>query len=146
MVSRFSAVWWQFLDLSDPSSLEFELQEWKLESDDNINNPGIFSPRQEVIYHVEKATVASGLVNALPEGTIHGTFIGSSTKTYSYSRSVYSIMDFLGSVGGLYGILQLIANFFVSQINGYDFFNKLTTLVLFAKPTKLIFCQKFSLA
>ena len=147
MVSRSTAVQWLFLDPTERSSLELELQEWKIESDDDINNPGIFSPRQETIYHVERATVAPGLNLVYPEGIIHSMIIGSSTKTYSYSRSVYSILDFLGSVGGLYGIFQLIANFFVSHINGYNFFNKLTTLVLFAKPTnQLNLCRKFSLA
>ena len=53
----------------------------------------------------------------------------------NFSRSVYSILDYLGDVGGLFDGLTLIASALVAPFSGYRYITVLLTK-LFSVPGK----------
>ena len=60
--------------------------------------------------------------------------IGANTEKVAFNRSVYSGLDLLGDIGGLYGILHLLANFFVNYSNVGSLFNFIVTKLYFDMP------------
>ena len=60
--------------------------------------------------------------------------IGATTEKVAFNRSVYNGLDLLGDIGGLYGILHLLANFFVNHINASGLFNDIVTKLFFGMP------------
>ena len=60
--------------------------------------------------------------------------IGANIEKVAFNRSVYSGLDLLGDIGGLYGILHLLANFFVKYTNVSRLFNAIVTKLYFGMP------------
>ena len=65
------------------------------------------------------------------ESRIWGINFSAGTKKITSSRSVYTALDLLGDVGGLYGMLSLIAGSIVSAFNDNYLFNNLVSLVFY---------------
>ena len=74
-----------------------------MESEDTYDGFGI-NPRYEEFF-----TTAIGDGNFNPGGDIGGFSIILSTEILHNYRSIYSTLDFLGDVGGLFDMLRLVA-------------------------------------
>ena len=56
---------------------------------------------------------------------IHGVGFMPSPKQISHSRSVYTFIDLLGDIGGLYGLMQLFVGQIVGPLSQFNLFNSL---------------------
>ena len=64
---------------------------------------------------------------------VYGIYIGASEEKVLAQRSIYSGLEFLGDVGGLYGILYLFISYLVSFFSQGSLLNYLLTQLLLEK-------------
>ena len=76
-------------------------------------NPGIYDPVTYEFYVLIKKSDVNGMNNRIANSLFNAYFIASTIEVF-HSRSVYSGLDFLGDVGGLYGILSLVVSLLIS--------------------------------
>ena len=48
------------------------------------------------------------------DGKLGGLFVSFDSEIVKHTRSIYSVLDFLGDVGGLYDMLKLVAEVLLS--------------------------------
>ena len=84
-----------------------QLIQQEIESDEYFFNPGWFSPLNEVIYRLnDDEQVIEENISA----NIYSLIIYTPTISENYQRAIYTSLDFLGDVGGLWDGLHLIAS------------------------------------
>ena len=81
----------------------FKIQEHTLESEESYDGFGV-NPREEKFYPM--VSVDSQIEHEDALGGLHITLSHQSTQ---HTRTIYSALDFLGDVGGLFDMLRLVA-------------------------------------
>ena len=88
---------------------EYAFEKNFLESEERWLGDG-FNPRKEEFFNlIELDEYNDGRYN----DSFGGVQVQMSLNTVLYTRSIYSILDFLGDVGGLYSILQSLCSILV---------------------------------
>ena len=73
-----------------------------LESEETYDGSGFF-PRENTFYQTQFVKM-----NHFDAGYIGGVFITLSSESVFHTRSIYSVLDYLGDVGGLLDMLRFV--------------------------------------
>ena len=104
VVKKLSRMTQVTFDSNSRKIKEFEFEKHFLESEERWLGDG-FYPREEEFFSLSKLDEYN---DGLHPNSFGGVQIQMSLNTVLYTRSIYSILDFLGDVGGLLGILLSI--------------------------------------
>ena len=106
--------------------LRYFLRKRTLESEERYLGDGFF-PREEEFYSFEKDEAIHNDYNI---NSLGGIDLYVSKELIHHNRSVYSVLDWLGDVGGLYSILIGLGHFIVTTIYNYIFGSRLEAFLI----------------
>ena len=87
----------------------------------NFFSTGIEKEWYYVLLNVESQVLPSQY------DTAHMISFGTRTSTRNFQRSVYSLLDYVGDVGGLLDGLKLIASVLIAPFSSYNYITLLIT-------------------
>ena len=113
-----------------PTSTLNEVQKQTLQSEESLYN--FFSSGEEKEWYFTQTDTQKQLI-AKSGGTVQSVVFATSKQTRIFQRSVYSVLDYIGDVGGLLEGLKLIASTLIAPFSSYNF-TALLLKKLFSQP------------
>ena len=101
-----------------------------MSSDSKLFNPGWFASDDYTVYRIDEEPQVASSDQDMPIW-VH---ISPSHDHLIYSRAIYNVFDFLGDIGGLASVLQMIAGFIVSVTMSGSLMNRLFSKLFYLLP------------